>query len=243
MDEAAFLEQYDITAYRAPIATVDMAIFTVLEEQLQVLLYRRGEHPHKDRWALPGGIIDVGVDVDLEAAARRKLHGKTGVASPYLEQVATVGNGGRDPRGWSLSVLYFALLPAEGVTLSHGWGAAQAQWRPVTEDGVDMPLAFDHTELLTAAVQRLRGKVAYTALPAHLLGEEFTLSELQRVYEILLGRKIEKSAFRKRILDAGVVESAAGRKRTGANRPAQLYRRRQSASSHLFPRNLATGDL
>ena len=219
-----------------PLVTVDVVIFTVREASLQVLLVRRPggpDEPCPGSWALPGGFVDVDADADLAACARRKLEAKTGVASPYLEQLGSWGSARRDPRGWSVTNVYFALIPANGVQLRE-----EAAWFPVQGDRVEPALAFDHAELLAAAVARLRGKVEYTSLPAYLLEAEFTLTELQRMYEIVLERPLEKSAFRTRVLAAGLVEPVP-RRREGANRPAQLYRLARPDEPVYFPRTFS----
>ncbi len=222
-------------AIERPLVSVDLAIFTVREGALQALLVRRPEcpgEPYPRRWALPGGFVDVSLDKDLLATARRKLLEKTGVASPYLEQLGSWGSAERDPRGWSTTHVYFALIPAP-EKLAAGGNAADAAWFPI--DGLPSRLAFDHGELLEAALARLRGKVEYTSLPVHLLPAEFTLSELQGVFETVLGRPLEKSAFRTRILAADFLEEVP-RRREGANRPAQLYRQRRPGALVYFPR-------
>jgi ADP-ribose pyrophosphatase YjhB (NUDIX family) len=221
----------------SPLLTVELVIFSVRDGGLQVLLVRRAEPPCAGDWALPGGVLNP-KDPDLEAAALRKLKEETGVEPPYLEQLQTVGDARRDPRGWSVAVVYFALIASEAVELKQGAGTSEVRWLPVRDGGVAEALAFDHGELLRAAVQRLRAKVEYTALPAHLLPEEFTLTELQRMYAVILGCRVDKSAFRRRIREAGVVELIPGRFRTGSNRPAQLYRVRPEARRYFFSRNL-----
>src|SRR5688572_28954991 len=157
-------------AYRLrkqPLATVDVAVFTVADEALQVLLVQRPQRvgePFPGLWALPGGFVDVERDADLEACALRKLREKTGVSTPYLEQLGSWGSARRDPRGWSATHAYFALVPHE--TARAGANAADVRWFPVTGTGVRTRLAFDHAEILAAAIARLRGKVEYTSLPA-----------------------------------------------------------------------------
>jgi ADP-ribose pyrophosphatase YjhB (NUDIX family) len=226
------------TEFPRPLATVDLAIFTVRDDALQVLLARRAEAPFEGSWGLPGGIVDVTEDTDLEACARRKLREKTGLAAPYLEQLGSWGNRRRDPRGWSVTNVYFALMPSEGVRLTPGANTSEVRWTPVTDDGVDDRLAFDHGELLAAAIERLRSKVEYTSLPAYLLPDEFTLGELQRAYEIVLGRPVEKSAFRTRVRSASLVVEVP-RMRTGPNRPAQLYRLKDRRNPVFFPRTFS----
>lgn len=236
--EQEFLQQYNIHDFDVPLTSVDLVIFTLREQALQVLLVRRGEHPCKGKWALPGGFIDLRRDADLDATALRKLREKTGVEAPYLEQLQGFGSAARDPRGWSATFAYFVLIDAEGVTLSHGAGSDAASWHPV--DGMDgkMALAFDHAAILDMAVQRLRSKVEYTSLPVHLLAPEFTLSDLQQVYETILGRHVDKSAFRKRIKEGDFLEAIEGKQRHASNRPAQIYKMREGQTTVYFNRTM-----
>lgn len=224
--------------YPRPIVSVDLAIFALAPAGLEVLLARRGAEPFTGHWALPGGWIHVDEDDDLEAAARRVLSDKAGIATPYLEQLGVFGNAGRDPRGWSLSVTYMALISPDAVTLRHGGNVTDVGWCPVEGDAVSRLLAFDHAAILKAAIARLRSKVEYSTLPAHLLPEAFTLGELQAVYEQLLGRSLDKSAFRKRIAEVDFIEPIAGEMRRASNRPAQLYRLRQASSTAFFDRTI-----
>jgi ADP-ribose pyrophosphatase YjhB (NUDIX family) len=226
-----------------PLCTVDLAIFSIQANELRVLLVRRpsdrGE-PHPGLWALPGGFIDVARDSDLEHSALRKLREKTGISAPYLEQVGSWGSAARDPRGWSVTHVYFALVSADDLKLVPGGNVSDAAWFVVEGSRVREKLAFDHGDLLRAAVMRLRSKVEYTSLPAFLMPAEFTLTELQRVYEIALGRPLEKKAFRTRVLATDLLEQAAGR-REGTNRPAQLYRLRNRKRPVFFARALTSG--
>lgn len=233
-----FLKNYSIHDFDVPLTTVDIVIFGVCNEQLQVLLIKRGEHPEKGKWALPGGFIVLNQDQDLEAAAMRKLQQKTGVEAPYLEQLQTFGNSTRDVRGWSVTVVYFALISIATIVLKQGHGSIEAQWMPVTGNCVDHTLAFDHSAILAIAVERLRNKVEYTSLPIHLLPTEFTLTDLQRIYEIVLQRNVEKSAFRKRIREADMIESVPGKMRHASNRPAQIYRLKQNAKTYFYRRTM-----
>ncbi|MBL8506966.1 MAG: NUDIX hydrolase [Chitinimonas sp.] len=235
-DEQAFLSQYNIHDYEVPLTSVDLVIFTVRAETLQVLLVQRGEHPYRGWWALPGGFIDIHRDQDLEATALRKLQEKTGVLSPYLEPLQGFGNKTRDPRGWSTTFGYFALIPSDKLELVHGARTEAAQWFPLS--AIPTSLAFDHAEILACGVSRLRSKVEYSSLLVHLLPSQFTLSELQRMHEIVLGRTLDKSAFRKRIKDGDYLEEIPGQQRLGSNRPAQLYRCRPDKSTVYFSRAL-----
>lgn len=216
-----------------PLTTVDVVIFAILDDQLQVLLVRRpaGEgEPFPLSLALPGGFVDVAKDRDLAACAARKLKEKAGVTSPYLEQLGSWGSATRDPRGWSATHAYFALIPEEAGVLT-----PDARWFPIRDGKLRQKLAFDHDDILASAVQRLRNKVEYTSLPAYLMPQEFTLPDLQRVYEIVLDRSLEKSAFRTRVLSADMIEPVA-KMRRGPNRPAQLYRLKQRSEPVYFVR-------
>jgi len=239
MTEQEFLQNYRIHDYDVPLTSVDLVIFTLQEHCLKVLLVERGEHPFKGRWALPGGFIDLQRDADLDATATRKLREKTGVDISYLEQLQGFGSATRDPRGWSVTFAYFALIDAQGVTLSHGSGSSAASWVPVDELAGRADLAFDHAAIVETALQRLRGKVEYTSLPVHLLAPEFTLSDLQQVYETILGRTVDKSAFRKRIKEGDFLEEIPGKQRHASNRPAQLYRLRDGHPLVYFNRAMA----
>ncbi len=223
-----------------PLTTVDIAIFTLGEGGLQVLLVERprdAREPFAGCWALPGGFVDIERDADLEASAMRKLKEKTGVATPYLEQLGSWGSATRDPRGWSTTHAYFALVPADSK-IEPGANAPDARWFPVTDHGVAAKLAFDHAEILGAAVERLRNKVEYTSLPAFLLPREFTLTELQRAYEVVLGRPLEKSAFRTRVLAANLI-APVNKRRKGPNRPAQVYRLKTPRTPVFFARTFS----
>lgn len=234
-----------ILTFERPLTTVDVVIFTVREEGLQVLLVKRPDEPDEPfpaTWALPGGFVDTRLDLDLEACARRKLHEKAGFESPYLEQLGSWGNSRRDPRGWSATHVYYALMPSANLTLASGGNAADSRWFAIRGGRVAEKLAFDHGELLKAAVVRLRDKVEYTSLPAFLMPSEFTLTELQRMYEIVLERDLEKKAFRTRMLAAEFLE-ASDRIKEGANRPAQLYRLKTRKRLHLFARPFGSADL
>jgi ADP-ribose pyrophosphatase YjhB (NUDIX family) len=224
--------------YPRPIVSVDLAIFALSAAGLEILLMRRATQPCAGQWALPGGWIHVDEDPDIEAAARRVLREKTGVATPYLEQLQTIGSAARDPRGWAVSIVYVALIAADEVGLRHGSNAADVAWRPVGGDAADLPTAFDHAEIVRAALTRVRNKVEYSTLPVHLLPAAFTLSELQAVYEQILGRRLDKSAFRKRMAEIDFVEPVPGEMRRASNRPAQVYRVKPGCATILFDRTI-----
>jgi 8-oxo-dGTP diphosphatase len=226
-----------------PLASVDVVIFSVAGEELQVLLVQRPQEagePFPGQWALPGGFVDVSRDADLRRTALRKLREKTGLRAPFLEQLGSWGSATRDPRGWSATHAYFALVPSDAKVVA-GANAADARWFPVPGPRSRQKLAFDHAEILAAALERLRSKVEYTSLPAFLLPEEFTLSELQRAYEIVLERPLEKSAFRTRVLAAGLVEPV-DKLREGPNRPARVYRLKEPSAPVYFTRPFSPRD-
>jgi 8-oxo-dGTP diphosphatase len=228
------------TAFPKPQTSVDIVIFSAQESQLRVLLVQRpasADEPFPGLWALPGGFVDTAKDSDLESCAKRKLKEKTGIEASYLEQLGSWGSASRDPRGWSTTHVYFALMSADDVNLRAGGNAADARWCPIEGSRVKEKLAFDHSEILKAAVTRLRSKVEYTSLPAFLMPHEFTLTELQRIYETLLDRPIEKKSFRTRVLVADLLEPV-DRHKEGANRPAQLYRLKNRRQAVFFARAL-----
>jgi 8-oxo-dGTP diphosphatase len=226
---------------KRPLTTVDLVIFTAIDEQLQVLLKQRPKdktEPFPGLWALPGGFVDIEQDIDLEACALRKLKEKTGVDSPYLEQLGSWGGKKRDPRGWTATHVYYALVPHESVHLEKGANATDVSWYPVCETGVEQELAFDHKKILATGIERLRNKAEYTSLPVYLLPKEFTLPELQQAYEVVLGRPVEKSAFRTRVMSSEMLKESNGM-RTGPFRPAQLYTLKSFDTPVFFPRTFS----
>ncbi len=233
--EAEFLNQYNPHDFDAPLVTVDQCIFTLREGDLHVLLVQRAGHPFKGRWGLPGGFVDTEADADLTATACRKLVAKTGVATPYLEQVCSLGGPSRDPRGWSVTVLFMALVRYQR-TAEFIATVADARWWPVTAAS-ELKLAFDHNLLLRKARKRLRDKTAYTLLPMHIIDAPFTLTQLQQAFETLLDKSLEKKSFRRRMLNADVLEEAGeGATEGGRGRPAALFRPRKGSETHQFVR-------
>ncbi|WP_077033502.1 NUDIX hydrolase [Pelomonas sp. KK5] len=210
----------------ALICTVDVVLLTLHEQQLQVALIEREHAPFEGALALPGGYVRTAQDRSTTEAAVRVLREKAALASPWLEQLGSFSGPERDPRGWSLSVAYYALVPAALLE-----GQPGLQLRPVAR----LPrLPFDHRAIIEAAVARVRTKSQYSSLPVHLCGETFTLPQLQAVYEALLGEPINKVSFRRKIDQLGMVEPVEGAQELGrANRPAQLYRLRRAFRQKL----------
>ncbi|SFN94786.1 8-oxo-dGTP diphosphatase [Formivibrio citricus] len=210
------------------ICTVDIVLLTLKEECLHVALLRREHEPFKGVLALPGGYIHAEEDADTHAAAVRTLQAKTGIASPYLEQLATFSGPGRDPRGWSISISYYALVPENLIGEA---GHPHVELLPVERL---KGLPFDHLQIVEAAVSRVRNKSSYSSLPVYLCGEAFTLPRLQAVYEAVLGEPVNKVSFRRKIDELGILEPIEGALETGkANRPAQLYRLRKEYRDRL----------
>jgi len=224
--------------FASPLVTIDVVILTLRDGQLQVLLMKRGAAPFAGSWALPGGYIHPEEDTDLDAGARRILQSKTGIRTPYMEQLQGFGDARRDPRGWTATFAYFALIASDALELKQGANAEEVAWWQIKGERVETPLAFDHARILAAALSRLRSKVEYTSLPAHLLPPKFTLPDLQKVYEQILGRQMDKSAFRKRMAEAAFLEPVAGEKRPASNRPAQLYRIKRGRGTIFFDRTI-----
>ncbi len=201
------------------ICTVDVVLLTLRDDQLHVALLRREREPFAGTLALPGGYIHTEEDRDTQDAATRVLLAKTGIRSPYLEQLQTFSGPARDPRGWSVSVTYYALISEEVIAR-----AAHPDVQLRTVDGLK-GLPFDHLSIVEAAVARLRSKSTYSSLPVYLLDESFSLPRLQAVYEAVLGEPINKVSFRRKMNELDMVEPIVGAFEEGkANRPAQLYR-------------------
>lgn len=200
---------------------VDIAAFAMHVGELQVLLVERGSLPHARTWALPGGFVHLGEE--LTEAALRELRVKTSVELEprLLEQFYTFGAVERDPRGRVVSVAHMAVLPHGTVRVSGGGNALGAGWFAAH---APPPLAFDHSEILNRAIDRLQIRLEYALLALEFLPDTFTLPELQGVYEAILNRRLDKRNFRKRLLSQGAL-TTSGERRSGVGRPAQLYRR------------------
>lgn len=201
--------------------TVDVVVLTVRDDALQVLLVRRGVEPFLGRWALPGGFVLPGEELD--AAVRRELREETGVRAPaHLEQLQTYGSPRRDPRGRVVSVAYLAFLPDLPDAVA-GSDAAHARYMPVARA---RSLAFDHGRILADGLERARSKLEYTPLGTAFCGAEFTVSELRRVYEIVWDEPLDPRNFHRKVTGAaGFLEPTGASTTRDGGRPAALYRR------------------
>jgi len=237
-DELAFLADYDASRYPRPSVAVDVVLLTVRDGGVSALLGRREDHPHRGRWALPGGFLRI--DESLDAAAHRVLRSKARLRDAFTEQLYSFGSPNRDPRTRVISVAYYALVePAaldRAVAARAGAGLILARldvpWPGETggpvaaldPDGTPLPLAFDHADILGMAVKRIRGKLDYAPIGFELLPRAFSLRDLRLVHEAILGRPLNKDSFRRRILDRGLVVPTGERAAGVGHRPPELYR-------------------
>jgi 8-oxo-dGTP diphosphatase len=199
--------------------TVDCVVFGFDEGELKVLLIERGLEPFKGRWALPGGFVRV--EETLDEAARRELVEETGLKKVFLEQLYTFGSEDRDPRERVVSVAYYALVKLSEHEARAATDAANAEWFQVSKPP---KLAFDHADILAAGLARLKGKVRYQPIGFELLPPRFTLSQLQHLYEAVLGTDLDKRNFRKKVLGFGLLVPLKETQMVGPHRPAQLFR-------------------
>src|SRR5512140_989548 len=204
--------------YPRPAVTVDCVVFGMDEGDLKVLLIKRGLEPFLGKWALPGGFVRM--EESLDDAARRELEEEAGIRPSHLEQLYTFGEPGRDPRGRVVTVAYFALVKLSDHRVHASTAAREAAWFSVW----DAPkLAFDHADILGTALQRLKGKVRYQPIGFELLPPKFTLTQLQHLYEAVLGTELDKRNFRKKVLSFGLLVALKETQMRGRHRPAQLF--------------------
>ena len=203
MTEQEFLKNYDSSNYQKPSVAVDIALFTIHENQLQVLLTKRQAHPFAGMLALPATF--VGIYETLDECAKRALYQKTGLQNIYLEQLYTWGDINRDPRMRIISVSYYALVSESNIQFSEL--EQEAKFYPVDEI---KSLAFDHEKIIAYGRERIRNKINYTDIAFSLVPEEFTLPQLQKIYEILLNQKLYKANFRKKISDKIIDDTGEG---------------------------------
>lgn len=240
-EEKAFLENYDVSKFERPSVTTDIVILTLdASDKLNILLIKRGEYPYKDRWAIPGGFLAAGKE-SIDEAAARELKSETNIDDVYLKQLYTFGNPGRDPRTTVISVAYMALVPKHMLDIKAGDDAEDAKLFTIKYDvdGIiftnentvinEKDLAFDHAEIIKLAITRLRNRIDYEDDAFNLLRDknEFTISELKRIYETIKNRSLDLPNFRKtflrnyvstgRVIDLNKTEVSKGK-------PARLYK-------------------
>ncbi len=229
MDDREPLETYDSIGFERPSLAVDVALMTVSDGVLRVLLVQRDEPPHAGCWALPGVFLKM--DETLEQAAMRALSTKAHIEDVFLEQLYTFGDPARDPRTRVISVAYYALVD-DGRLRGQDLLRVRVPWEgeeggpveAVAPDGTPVSLAFDHAGILGMAVKRLRGKLDYSPIGFQLLPELFTLRQLQDIHETILGRPLNKDSFRRRMVASGQLEPTGHREDDVEHRPAELYR-------------------
>ena len=225
--KAAEARATTLACYETPLVTVDIVLFTVLQNRLKVLLIQRRQPPFEHMWAIPGGFIHTGET--LEQAAGRRLREETSAENIYLEQVGSFGDPQRDPRARVITVAYYALISAGKLhPEANNASVEDVGWFNMDELPV---LAFDHAVIAGKALTTLRYHLQDSSVAFQLLPEKFTLTELQRVYELVLGKTLDKRNFRKKILSADVLRDTHETKMEGYHRPAQLYAFVQRGSS------------
>lgn len=242
------MKQYDVTNYSPSFVTADIAIMSVIEDELAILLIERKDEPHKGSWALPGGFLDVATDLDARATAVRELEEETGLKNIYLEELGTFSRKHRDPRekvaerdGKPLeiriiSVAHVALVQHDKIgQITAGSDASDSRWFKISE----LPsLGFDHREIIQKAVERVRGKINYSNVGFELLPAKFTMAELQKVFENVTGEKLDRNNFRTKMLKLGILIATKEKKKEGPGQPAPFYRLDKLALKNLKGRPL-----
>jgi 8-oxo-dGTP diphosphatase len=231
-EERKYLEGYRPDDYPRPSVAVDLVVFTIIDARLVVLLVRRKEHPFKGQWVIPGGFVRVGEGADqgedLDQAARRELKEETGLEADrvHVEQLATFGKAGRDPRMRVISVAYVALVrPDLAPIVKAGGDAADVRWASMDELK-RLELGFDHRQIVDAALRRVRSGLESSGVAFDLVPLTFTIPELRNVHAIVLDKEMDPGNFRRkfnRMLEDGLIEQAPG-KRITTSKPATVYR-------------------
>ena len=240
-EEKLFLDKYDASKYERPSLTTDIVILTLdASDELNILLIKRGAYPYKDKWAIPGGFLAAGKE-SVDEAAARELKSETNIDNVYLKQLYTFGNPGRDPRTTVISVAYTALVPKHMLNIKAGDDAEDAKLFTIRYDvnGIifenentvitEDDLAFDHAEIIKMAITRLRNRIDYEDDAFNLLRNknEFTISELKRIYETIKNRSLDLPNFRKTFLRDYVSTGKVidlNKTETSKGKPARLYK-------------------
>jgi 8-oxo-dGTP diphosphatase len=221
------------SGFTSPLLMVDVVLLTLVDGVLHLGTTKRTnkDEPFFGAWTLPGGFVRPEEDTDAEATARRVLRDKAGVTSPYLEQLYTFTGALRDSRGWSASIAYYALVPSN-VTPD---ASQPFRWEPVE---AVRSLPFDHMQILAAALDRVRSKTTYSALPMHLAQNEFTMAELREIYERVLGGRLDPRTFERRMAELDILEPT-GDLRSSGGKPAKVYRRKRGRTAAQLGPSLA----
>lgn len=214
--------------------SVDPVIFSFQDDELKVLLVKRSSDPYKGYWGLPGGRVDQVNCNDLSVALSTKLEQKTGLRDVFFEQLATYGGSEMDPRGWSVTTAYLALVHAPELKfIEESKYIEERRWVSLKQLD-ECQLGFWHRRIIEDATARLKYKSLYTDLPVNLLPAEFTYPMLKHVYEVILDIKISRQSFAKR-MDSAAIFDATGQKIGGSNRPSPLYTKKNRGGAHIFP--------
>lgn len=216
-------------AYETPLVTVDIVIFTVHEKKLKVLLIKRGNEPYIHQWALPGGFLHMGES--LHEAAERRLREETNVEGVFLQQIRAFGQPDRDPRARVITIGFYALVSSDRLTLEAAANAEDVGWHAINED---IDLAFDHPTIINTALKTLNENLEDTPIAFQLLPNEFTLSELQHVYELIQQKELDKRNFRKKVLASKLVRETGNVRKDGRHRPAQLYKFTHQLTTEVY---------
>ena len=211
------MQKESIHKYEKPSVTADIVIYTIQNNELKILLVKRGIEPFKNKWAIPGGFVRI--HESLEDAAKRELEEETGVKDVYLEQLYSFGDPKRDPRGRVITVAYMALINSEKIKLKAATDVSEVQWFSIKK----IPqLAFDNKKILDYSLKRLKWKFEYTTVAFSLLPKKFTISEIQNIYEIVFNRQFDKRNFAKKVLSLDILKEEEIKKDV-SHRPPMLY--------------------
>lgn len=228
--------QYNINDFKNPLFTVDNVLFTVQSGRLKVLMVRRANEPFIYHWGLPGGFVDVDIDESTDQTALRKLQEKTSVAPQYLEQLQVFSSASRDPRGFSVTLVYYALVAEQDVSY-HIDTVDDVKWVNIDELE-NLALAFDHKFIIEQAQARLQQKALYSMIPVYCLPELFTVAQLKSVIEIIIGKEIQRKSLIRRIEASEMFEVLDEKVKSGG-RLAQLYKVKANVDITNFERNLS----
>jgi ADP-ribose pyrophosphatase YjhB (NUDIX family) len=230
------IQEYDINQFKNPLFTVDSVLFTVVDSVIKVLLVKRASEPFAGRWGLPGGFVDVDKDDNTDMTARRKLTEKTGLSPRYLEQLQVFSGINRDPRGFSVTSAYYALVAHQSVE-SNIETVEQAKWINLDEL-TSLAVAFDHKLIINIAHKRLQQKALYSMVPIYCCPEQFTVGQLKDVIETIIEKGIQRKSLMRRIEASDMFEFVDEKVHSGG-RSAQLYKTKKDVNMAHFERNLS----